>query len=189
MSFEGLLRQNDPRWGSHQLGKGTLTIGKAGCLLTCLVMAANRLRSESKTPLEADALCTAAGAFNGSLIVVPKAAEVLGLRAPDAARVRAKPGDLHLTATIRDTLQQDGLAIVHVDHDSKLPLGDPEGDHFVLAFRVVKPDIGPEHYECVDPAPGAVVWLDTTSCEGTSKWGKQFKQYKATGVIPVWRKP
>ena len=185
---EGLLRQADHRWAAKQLGKGTFTIGRAGCLLTCLTMAANRLCLSDLTPVDADVLCTTAGAFNGSLLVVSKAAEVLGLSAPEAARVRAKPGDPHITNTIRDVLRQDGLAIIHVDHDSTKPTGAPEGDHFVLAFRLVKPDIGPEHYECADPAPGTVVWLDTAKCEGTSKWGKQFKQYKATGVIPVWRK-
>lgn len=187
-----MLRQNDPRWGARPIGASKVTIGRAGCLLTDLAMAKNLYEIASVppkviTPIEADAICVSANAYQGALLLVERAAKALGMRAPESERLRCKKGDPRVPALVREVLLKGGFAVVHVDHDSTLPDGDPEGDHFVLAFRLVKPDVGPEHFECADPAPGRTVWLDTKDCMGTCMWGSTLKTYRAVGVIPLWR--
>jgi len=184
-----LLRQNDPRWGSKPLGNGALTIGRAGCLLTCMTMAANFLRSTALTPDVVNEMCATGGAFSGSFLIVEKAAEILSLHAPDSMRLRSKIGDLEIPIKIRAVLATRGIAIVHVDHDSALPRGgDHQGDHFVLTLRRVTVPTGPAHFECADPAPKAIVWLDAGTCTGTAQWGAVRKTYRAVGVIPIFKR-
>ncbi len=84
---------------------------------------------------------------------------------------------------VRAALTAQWLCIVHVDHDSEGPNGDIEGDHFVLAQKLSNAQ--PLHYECIDPAPGNIVWLDAARCQGTTRWGKAVKVYKGVGALPL----
>lgn len=68
------LSQQDPRWKDDVLGQGPLTIGKYGCLLTCMAMVANHYGFE-ETPASLNEKMVSVGGFQGSLVVtwmVPK---------------------------------------------------------------------------------------------------------------------
>lgn len=72
-----LLSQQDPRWSSKLLGTSpSFTIGKYGCLLTCLAMVANGL-GESESPDTLNAKMVAVNGFEGANIICPKIGDAL----------------------------------------------------------------------------------------------------------------
>ncbi len=176
------IRQADQRWSTILLGDGPATIGRAGCLLVCLVESARLLAGRPDLlPPHANELCRQVGAFFGSALVVREAAKALGLESPDDEKVDSD-GDM---ADALERALAKGHAVVHVDHDSAREDGDPEGDHFLLAVGFARPAGGPLHVECYDPATGVPVWLSWPDLAATARWGKRIKQYRAVSVRPL----
>jgi len=62
------LSQQDPRWKGKNLGQEQITIGKFGCLLTCMAMVANRYGAD-ETPASLNDKMLAAGGFMGALLI------------------------------------------------------------------------------------------------------------------------
>jgi hypothetical protein len=196
-----IVKQGGQPWSSKVLGHGDPTdpkntIGWRGCMLCAFTAALNRLTGKRLSPADVNTVMRGVpdGFTNGAgkpgiLFNLPLAAEHFGLRAPEHERIRSHVGDPALSALALDCVARKScLAIIHVDTDSELPKGDPYGEHFILATRRVPPSASvPEHIECMDPAPGMMVWLHAGSMEGTSKWGPITKTYRAVSVAPIYK--
>lgn len=185
MPAPDVLYQADSRWSQLRLGDGPSTIGKAGCLLTCLTMAARILGTRpALIPPHANKAFQDAAVYDGDRLRVHDAAPVLGLLAPLSERVVGQPGDPHLKDALRDAFGQDGLAILHVDYDGTKPGGDVSGDHFILAAGW-----NPSTVLCNDPAVGRMS-LSWPLLEGLAVWGKTDRRlYCVVGVRPIRRVP
>lgn len=185
--------QNGP-WGKDPLGNPTsdghvLSIGAAGCLLTCLSILVGFLRKAMLTPPEANVVCIDGEAFSGPLLIVEKAAHLLGLKALESERFRSTVADQTpaLARAVVDHAFANGkVCILHVDINTDTG-GDKYGDHFVVAFER-RGDV----LFCGDPAPGKVFTIDLGSMEGHSTWIPATAQHPAVvkhmrvvGVIPV----
>ena len=191
------FRQSDPSWSHCRLGHGPSTIGRAGCLLTALCQARVWLHDDDKTarivePVDANLRCLDAGAFVGSGLVVAKAAQALGLVADPSLRRSITSGDDALRNAIRDAFERGDVVLLHVDHDSTLAHGDPEGDHWILALRLELVDhhdtpgvvsITPE-LVCADPATGREARISLRTLHDI---GGTWKPYRVTDVQPVSR--
>ena len=184
------LAQADHRWSKLAVGHADLvahpkhTYGWVGCLSTAACMAVNALTGSKLTPPEfqAHALAKDAQAWSGVLINLERALRVFGLSAPDGMRVRSHIGDPALVALANACFTHGKACLLHVDHNSSLPRGDPFGDHFLFAYALVD-----GKYLCADPAPGSVVEVDAQALEGESKWGEELKHYRVVSVAPVWK--
>jgi hypothetical protein len=69
-------KQTDPRWNNVRLGYGPTTIGKAGCVISCIGYLHNSLTGSNLTPLEVNTALLKAKAYVGDLVLwsrVPKA--------------------------------------------------------------------------------------------------------------------
>lgn len=179
------LYQADNRWSQITLGAGPSTIGRGGCLLTCLSMAARILGTRpSLIPPHANKAFQDASVYDGDRLRIHDAAPVLGLLAPLSERVASSPGDAHIKDAIRDAFGADGLAILHVDYDGNKPGGDVGGDHFILAVEKQ-----PSAIICYDPAVGRVS-LSWPLLEGLAVWSKTDRRlYCVVGVRPIRRVP
>lgn len=197
--------QGDPAHASTLLGWGPSTFHGAGCVLMCLVRAAHHLGTRpSLSPIDANKLLRDAGCFRrrradgllvtatrddgGCLLHVPSAAAELGLSAPDKGVLRL---GVHDAPTVRAGLARavvPGVALLWVDHDSDTPLGDPEGDHYVLAFGW---DRSGGVVLCDDPATGDVTRLAWPSLAAKNvRWGRKTKDYRSVLTVrPITRAP
>ena len=185
MPAPDVLYQADSRWSQIALGSGPSTIGRGGCLLVCLTMAARRLQTRpALIPPHANKQFQDAAVYDGDRLRIHDAAPVLGLLAPLSERVTGQPGSTQIKDAVRDAFGADGLAILHVDYDGDKPGGDVEGDHFILAVEML-----PSSIVCHDPAVGRVV-LSWPMLEGLAVWGKTDRRlYCVVGVRPIRRVP
>lgn len=183
MNLPEPLYQSDRHWASLTLGEGPATIGRGGCLLLCLTMAARILGTRpSILPVHANLEFLDVNAFHGDALVIHLAAPTLGLDAPLKERVKAPPGSGVLRDATEDALFSGSLAILHVDHDGDRPGGDVDGDHFILAHRIEG-----NRLLCMDPAVGRVslTWPGLESA-GEVLWGKEDRRkYHTIAVRPV----
>ncbi len=189
------LKQADERWHHDFLlnpasNGAHLTIGAAGCLLTCLAMAANWLLGKSWTPPEVNELAKQHGACSGPLVVVESLAKALGLVALESERYRSSVAantDETTIGVIRRAFDAGKICILHVDLNSAEPHGDIYGDHFVVAVERDGTDL-----LCADPAPGSFCHIDEQTLVGDSVWThnedgtpRTVKHLRVVGVIPV----
>lgn len=172
-----LYKQADPAWSREALGFGTSTIGKAGCLITCLAMARERILGIETTPADVNRIAKEANAFVRSMLIVPRACQALGLVQVDRIRdVGSVNGDLaKQQALVDEALECGGVAILHVDHNNV-----EGGDHFVLIHS--RDAAG--GYAAADPAPGYDIFVNS-DLRATSKWNSKLKYYEPVGVIFV----
>ena len=179
----GPLYQADAHWSGLTLGDGPSTIGKSGCLLVCLTLAARELGAlPSLLPPHANLLCLQARAFSGDALVVHLAAAALDVESPVKEVVKAPVGSGALIDAVSDALTANSLAILHVDHDAERPNGDVDGDHFILAYQIKG-----DRLLCYDPAVGRVqlAWPGLTSV-GDVVWGpRDFRRYHVVAVRPI----
>lgn len=121
------IKQNDPPHGRQILGDGPKTIGQAGCLLCCLVMAARHIKNTPNLHvLEAHLRIDSVDGFAGSGLVLPKAARALGLKVEDRGRFE--------TFAVAAALAADKPVIVGIDYKQGQSSGMSSADHFVLAL-------------------------------------------------------
>jgi hypothetical protein len=151
------IRQGAPPHGPMKLGSGRRTIAQAGCLLSCLVMAARALTPNKKlTVLGAHGLIVDSSGFVGSSLKVPVAAKALGMRFEERAELRDD--------AIMTDLAEGRPVIVGVDYKPGASSGFSDCDHFALAIEY---DAGALHV--VDPATGT---LERLALKGTTYSGK-----------------
>lgn len=181
-----LFFQSDKRWSSDVLGHGPSTIGRAGCVLVSLTMAADRIGRGLVTPPGANDLCRRGDAFRhfrdgewrrADLLYVPRAALALGFIAPPDDVTEAVPGHPALPTALANALGR-GLALVRVDHT-----GDERGDHTILATSI---DTVKGVVHCLDPAIGPMT-LAWPSLSATVMWRDKEKTYRVTKVQPLRR--
>ena len=107
------LSQQDPLWKNLRLGNDVITIGKYGCLLTCMAMVADGFGA-NETPTTLNNGMKAAGGFIGALVipaVLPNA--VPGVRFIKYIPCEGQPAPM---ADIDATLQAGKPVIVEVDY-------------------------------------------------------------------------
>lgn len=184
MSVE-VFRQGDKRWRRTRLGEpgSKSTVGGAGCNLLAFV---DHLRTmgvdPAATPLTVleKSLAAAKRCWRGNMVVLPHMAELYGLNGEEL--VRAPPqGAAEMRALLTRTLAADGRCTLWVDHDSSLPDGDPEGDHFVAARRIEG-----DRVVFADSATGEEDSIDLRTLSGTTTWqtedGPVLKVYQVLSV-------
>lgn len=142
-----VLRQSDPRWTGHKLGVGSSTFGRAGCLLFCLDNARARIRGLANDPVELNQLGVDHDCFDGSSAFTERLAGVGGMVCGPRFE---SPVDVMAKAIV-SYLASGRLILAHVDHDSTLPKGDAEADHWVLVHLLA----GSSTLVYDDPAFGA----------------------------------
>lgn len=142
------VRQGAPPHGPMVLGDGKRTVGQAGCLLSCLVMAARALTPNRKvTVIGAHGLIEDAGGFIGSSLKIPVACKALGMKLVERSSPR-------MDALISDLV--DGRPVIlGIDHKPGASSGFSDADHFVLAVEI---EMGRVHF--IDPATGALDVFD-----------------------------
>lgn len=179
-----VLRQNDPLWGKTRLGeKGSKsTVGAAGCNLLSFV---DHLRTmgvdPGATPLTVleRSLAAPKRCWRGNMVVLPLLAELYGLDGEELARA-PQPAQA-MRELLTRTLAAGGRCTLWVDHDSNLPDGDPEGDHFVAARRLEG-----DRVIFADSATGIEDSVDLRTLSGTTTWqtkdGPVLKVYQVLSV-------
>ena len=176
-----IIRQGDPQWADAAVGIGTQKFSAVGCLVCCIQQAALDLVDGATTPDPriANMRGRDAGAFVGSGAIIEKLAA--------ANQMRCGPridGDVvMLRAVIIAALINGQKVLLHVDHDSTLPKGDPEADHFILARSYVTPSLADDTGQviCADPATGKEVRLLTATLKGPSGW-RDGRPYEVKGL-------
>lgn len=182
-----IFYQSDKRWSHITLGHGPSTIGRAGCVLTSLAMAADMLGGAAGCdPIEANRRCMRADAYQhwtggqvrrADLLSVARGAIALGFLSPEHEHVEAVPGHASLSSALGKALT-DGCALIRVDHT-----GDARGDHTILALRI---DTVEGRVHCLDPAVGPITlrWPELTA---EVQWRSKTKTYRVTKVQPCRR--
>ncbi len=171
------LVQNSSAWGGNQLGFGSSTIGRGGCLITALTMAVNAILGRSLSPADVNQIGRNVGAFapNSSDVDPAQLARALGLKIGE--RIRGMPDDLgNMIRVVDEALLAGGLAVVHVDHE-----GDRDGDHFIVINAKTA-----SGYTAVDPVNAKTIPL-TAGLRGPSKWGGTTKNYVPMGAFSLLR--
>lgn len=168
------LRQRD---FPQQLGTGTSTIAKAGCLLLCIDNAAHRLIGSPRDPVALNARGVAHDCFDGSSAFTERLAAQAGL----VCGPRVEQSIDVMSKLIASYLASGRLVLAHVDHDSTLPKGDPEADHWVLIHAHAGLT-----YIYDDSAPGEMGGLVTTTLSAPSAW-RDRRPYVVRGFRTVRR--
>lgn len=184
-----VLWQGDKRWGKAKLGEGGSTIGKAGCLITCLAQAQRFLGIDANaTPLTVQERAFAAGGrpFVGAGAVVDAVAIANGL--VSGARVNEVEGQAKLRTTIEEAIARGHVVLLHVDHDVDRG-GDWDADHWVLGTSIVRGGVdaalGKNFDDAVvyaDPATAAESALSLRTLTGATRWGDKPRTYRVRGV-------
>ena len=175
--------QSAKPWGKETLGFSSNTIGRAGCLLTVLTIATNSLKKEQFNPKQTNIIVRDRGGFDGNKLdnlLTSKAATILGLTTKD--KVKGSLSSMKNAVDI--TLQNGGMAILHMDFKGKIP-GSPSdgvGDHFIL-IHSRKSGI----YEAADPAYGVSVNILSNLNGDTSSTKSNVKFYKPISVTPIFK--
>lgn len=172
-----LVYQADTRWHHLALGHGPSTIGRSGCVLTSLVIAARQLATRAGlTPAQANLQLLVARCFVDDRLLVDRAASTLGLaiKTRESTAV-GDSADKH-AAAVRASVSC-GVALVRVDHT-----GDSVGDHTVVAIGISDDGV---NAVILDPAAGLVT-LDLATCTCVAWWGRtHLVHYSVTAVQPV----
>lgn len=171
------LAQGDPRWASLPVGFSTKTMGNDGCFFTSLVAARNMLLGGSMLPPEAMEIAKRQEAFQGVMLILTKAAQALGVSAPESERIRANQGSVEdLRAKADDILRRNGIVIFNVGYNA------PTSNHFLICNRR-----SASGYECMDVAGTRAhfMTLDPSSLQGQRT---ASKRYITVGVAGVFRK-
>ena len=146
---------------THQLGLGSSTFGGAGCLLYCLDNARHRLTGHALDPVGLNDDGIAHDCFIGSGAKIEALARIAGLscgpRVEQSVDVMSKMAASYLASK--------RLLLLHVDHDSTKPKGDPEADHWVLGHILAGLTVV---YD--DPAVGEQGGLILSTLTAPSAW-------------------
>lgn len=130
------LSQQDPRWKNKRLGQDTITIGKWGCLLTCMTMVANGFGAD-ETPETLNDKLKGAGGFIGALVIPAAMPRVVGgVRFVNYIPCENQPAPI---SEINATLAAGKPVIVEVDYSPAhglqnhwVVLYDRKGDDYLI---------------------------------------------------------
>ena len=187
-----VLKQSDRLWSRTRLGErgSKSTVGGAGCNLLAFV---DHLRTmgidPDATPLTVleRSLAAPGRCWQGSMAVLPALARLYGLNGDELVRAPPQPAQAMRELILR-TLDKHGRLTAWVDHDSTLPDGDPEGDHFV-AIRRLEGD----RLVYADSATGIEDSLDLRTLTGNTTWetkdGPVVKVYQVLSVRAFLPRP
>jgi len=182
-----IIRQGDPRWSDALVGDGQKKFSAVGCLVCCIQQAAMDLVDGATTadPRIANMRGRDAGAFVGSAAIVECLAAANMMRAGP----RIEGDVVKLRAVVIAALINGQKVLLHVDHDSTLPKGDPEADHWVLARSYVTPTLADDTGQiiCADPATGKETKLLTSTLKGPSGW-RDGREYEVKGLRVLSRR-
>lgn len=157
--------QRDERWSGERLGFGPRTIGRWGCLLTCMAMSLGRF-GEQATPAELNArlrMLTVGSGFTGDSVMfaaLPAAFPQIafgGNMAPSAdtgARFVTGVEEPGLLNHIDAHLAAGGIVILQVDVSAVTPYIPDADQHWVLAVARRGDD-----YDILDPLDGRLASL------------------------------
>ena len=165
------LRQADPRWSKAILGFGPGTIGRYGCVLTCLCQAAAFLRGMELLPPHLNAMGQGKQAFKGELIIWS------AIQGPAGLDIKSIVSGADVGPAIRSALVAKGCCLLHVDHKN-----DERGDHWILAHSLS--DVG--DFICSDPATGDDVVISKDTLRGATTWVNEPKVYTVRAARPVF---
>lgn len=183
-----ILWQGDKRWGKAKLGEGGSTIGKAGCLLTCLAMAARVLHVDDEaTPLTVQENAIKAGGrpFRGPAAIIHEVAVASGMLV--AGRVNEAEGQMALREAIAGAIAAGHVALLHVDHDEDRA-GDYDADHWVLATSVIHGDAKDDDVVIyADPATADEGTINMRTLAGIAVWAGKPRTYRVRAVRAIKR--
>ncbi len=178
-----VLWQGDKRWGKTKLGEGGSTIGKAGCLLTCLAQALRHMHlDDDATPatVQDHALQAGGRPFRGPSAIIADVAIANGLLV--AGRVNEAEGQSALRDAIAGAVELGHVALMHVDHDEERG-GDHDADHWVLATDVVRGDEGDDDVVVyTDSATADEGTLSLRTLTGVAVWAGAPRTYRVRAV-------
>ena len=188
------LSQMDPAWKDHRLGNDTITIGKFGCLLTCMTMVVNSYGCQ-ENPDKLNHKMKDAGGFQGALVMPAILPNVLpGIVYRNFIQCRNQPAPM---AEIDASLDAGKPVIVEVDYSPAQGLQN----HWVVLYGRKGND-----YLMRDPWPypveanevtltsrygfagvprdiiQGIVWIDSTGAVQTPKPKAVPKPVTATGL-------
>ncbi len=150
------LSQTDPAWKNKKLGNDTITIGKFGCLLTCMAMVANSYGFK-ETPDTLNDKMKAAGGFQGALVIPAAMPNALpGIIYRNFIQCRDQPAPV---AEIDASLAASKPVIIEVDYSPAQGLQN----HWVVLYAKQADD-----YLIRDPWPYPV---ETKVVSLTSRYG------------------
>jgi hypothetical protein len=169
------IAQGDSRWAKLRVGVSSQEMEDVGCFFTSLIAARNMLLDGALLPPAAMPTVVQAGGFQGAGLVLPTAARVLGVSAPENERIRANAKSVSdVRAKADDILTRGGIPIFNVGYNSR----DPR--HFIVCNR--KSAAG---YECMDVAgPSSTLMKLDSNLIGVRN---ASKTYMACGVAGVFR--
>ena len=146
-----IIKQNAAPHGDHRLGRGTRTIGQAGCLLSCITMAARVVGGRAGLDvLDAHTAIDARSGFAGSGLILDVALPTLGIE-------KVERGAFELD-DVRADLLAGRPVVVGVDYREGASSGMSSADHFVLAVGFIEDMMVPT-LQVADPAYGRIVML------------------------------
>jgi hypothetical protein len=144
-----------------RLGNGDASIARSGCFLTTLTMASNRLTGANRDVVQANQAVLDNGGFNGSNLVVPKAANALGVRV-----VSRSVATRENVEAAEHALDRGKLAFAGVDYKDGKSSGVSAADHFLLITGR-----GQDTLTAIDPAGGREITF-TKRPDGSYAAGK-----------------
>jgi hypothetical protein len=171
-----VFRQADQEWARVDVGESDEDMAAVGCLVSSLAMASNWLLDTDITPADVNQwLLEDPACFIGANMVIHKAAEQVGLKAPAEDRVRGSPTDLKVC--LNKVFSKKGhAAILHVATD-----GGFKGRHFIFCNGLDENgDI-----QVADPAPGEKYTIPFATLTRDVKWRSKTKKYRIVSVIPI----
>lgn len=130
--------QRDPRWASFEYDSG-YTMGKSGCLITCIAMIGSMIYGEECTPLEVAKRLGEKGAFTKGLLVRPELIGQCWKRLTYAGGINwyYVPADLH---ELKVELENFDATVIQVLAHPARDVRIEENSHFVVLKRLLEYD-------------------------------------------------
>jgi hypothetical protein len=186
---ERVIWQGQQPHGQQLLGRGKLTFGVAGCVVTAIAQAMRILGVKAGcTPLEVQAsglLAKDCWAKNSSSVNIPNLISAqkslkygVDLDGPNKVADIAK-----LKYQLVQCLNAGGVALLQVDHDRKKKGGDTVGDHWTCAYAV---NVSTDELFITDSATAKHEILSFEKMAGDVFWGQHKKEYVATRLITIF---
>jgi hypothetical protein len=139
-----VINQLDARYQGQRLGLGGDSMQKAGCLLSTLAMAANRMSGSSYDLVSANQQVQSAGGYKGSSMLLDRAAASLGV----TVRSRAL-ATRNSMGSVEAAVERGELGFAGVDYKDGKSSAISEADHFLLIVGK-----GENTLQAIDPAGG-----------------------------------
>ena len=187
--LDGFSAFRQGEYASTKLGEGKLNIAGHGCALCTLTMAATAIGSPTKdwpadllprdlTPPIVNDILRKAGVFDGSLLVMGRAAEALGMSYDEYGM---RPTDWNDKLSADEVLYIESNLIATNPVAANVDYRESErGDHWILITK----RFGDGTFGCIDPATGRALKL--TKSPPPANVQKEMKRDLEGGVLFGW---